>query len=1249
MKHGKLIVALLCASTMAMGAGLLAACGGHKHSWKWQSDADEHWQICEEDSTEKEGSRGAHVDEDSNGKCDVCERAMTPSGHTHQWKWQSDANEHWQICEEDSTEKDGSRGPHVDADGDGECDTCKRELSPAQGGDLFSKAYIGKWEARSSYGSEGISLSLEITANAAKFNGTAVTVTKSADGAGQVYSFTGSIDGKPCDLSFTLTEDGYAILLSHSFEEDGETHTETFTLIEENYEGPDDFISAPTGYVGDWASDDDFALTVSEDGDVYFGDEPMTILVLDAEGVHATAFVEVESMTCWAEIYFDENEISVNIAGIGSFTFAPITEEPLEFPNELRGDWVEIGGNRTISIDKDTITIGEEDVTATAVVEYMTVYFAMEDGEEYELNITSDEYVLYLTKGTGTAKTLFLNDMAPSLKLAAADALKDKTFTPASVANTLGNLAVAADGTLTLGSKATQVLSLEIDYDANAVTAFTFLCDGMWYRAVVEDTITLTDINNKTYKFDGESLSDLSEYVGEWKQVHPYTTVTVTITATEFKYNGEAKQCFRSLDGTLYYKNGNYRTPFGLLDEEGTILYLKMSSTYWFFTKDGEMPTVTSIPEVFRGKWTSDNYFGLEIDASTITVDGKAYTPFAVTGEEGEKAIHVISNNGEYFIFTMGEDAVLMSDGSITRATFRAVKPDLLPEGYHGEWTALSGDDTVSVDDDGKFTYNGKVYPTTIDDHDGSYHFTLENSTMTLELSSDGYVLWIDEGDYNVTYFIKGALTDLPDIKLTELANTSWTNADQGITLTFDETGAAAIDTEKVQILTQEADNADTIGTLIYSGAWYDFRISGNTITITNATASIAFIKQGAQPTFTAPQEMIGTWILRTFLAPESIGGTSQLDKDFTLKIAAHTLTWEETIVAVTEEGEGKYSFTTTSPIVGDEEATYTFWLQGDILLLDDGANTYVLFISTWEDNLESSVAVPSEIATGDWTGANGEKLQISTPSDSDTGHEAFITVKDKNLSGDPIWLFTGATATLCTGYCKPVGPSHYVYAEMSLSGTTLTVKLYFDFDNPDIYTFTQKTVEETYKVPNMMQDTWTLYTNGALDDSHVIEMEQKSITFDGEAVTGVTVEGDVVTFTASDGKKYTAKLDETEYALYLQAEGENTYAIYVSALADNTTLSVRAKAASVLDTTWTSSDGKGDLVIDANGENITLNGEKIFVLGETMNPAEGFGSPTFKGFYFVVGGMWYEAVFSGNTLTLTDLDGNSYTYTKAE
>lgn len=813
--------------------------------------------------------------------CGEDNKTENPDGgepsHTHEWTWESNANEHWQICEEDSEEKPGSRGAHIDENENGECDVCKRPL-PSTGGeqtdDLFSADYIGTWQFKA--GGE-VMATLEIEANTAKFAGKAITVTKNADGSEIVYSFSETIGEITFDFSFSLTSDGYAILLTQSVDVGGEINVNTYTMLPADFDPA--FVAAPDGYEGMWTDGANNLLVGAGDeaGELYFNGDPITILTVAAGNASATALVPHDGSQYWAQITFGEGEIVIAIEGGDTYTFAP-AEEAVEFPRSMWGDWIENGvaedAARIITIEKESILFDGEDVTATAGVEYQTITFATVAGTVYELNITSDEYVIYMNEQGKTEYTLFVKDEALSLKLGAASNLKGKTFAPAS-GNTLGDLAVAADGTLTLGGKATQVLSMDAEAEETSgwgtptitVTAFTFLCDNMWYRAVIDSGITLTSLTNQTYKYNGARMTDFTGYVGTWKAFFTATAqpnnVTITITETQFQYNGVAKDCYIGADGSTYYWDIR-AIPFGFLDEEKTILRVELGAG-WFFNQSGEIPEVTDIPEAFRGNWNSDNFYGLLIGASSIAVDGKQYTPFAITGEEGEEVIHAISDKYLYVTFKMGTDAageaaVIMGDGSMTQATFEAVKPEPLPQEYQGTWTELGGTDTVTVSAEGAFTYKGRVYPTTVDNHTGSYHFTLEGGAVgTVEVSSDEYVLWIIDGD-NVTYYTKVALTELPDVALTAFKDTAWTNAEAGATITFDAQGKATVMGKKVQILTQEADLADTIGTLIYDNAWYDFRISGNTITITTAMGSVAFTKQGAQAAFVAPPAMIGTW-----------------------------------------------------------------------------------------------------------------------------------------------------------------------------------------------------------------------------------------------------------------------------------------------------------------------------------------------------------------------------------------------------
>ncbi len=130
-----------CAITaLAMAAAFgLAACNGqqgdkdgdHTHSYTMKSSETQHWEACS-CGEEKADSRGAHVDEDGNGECDVCGYGMGES-HGHVWAWKYEGDYHWQECT-CGEEKTGSRGLHSDDNKDGECDVCKAPVKTEDGG-----------------------------------------------------------------------------------------------------------------------------------------------------------------------------------------------------------------------------------------------------------------------------------------------------------------------------------------------------------------------------------------------------------------------------------------------------------------------------------------------------------------------------------------------------------------------------------------------------------------------------------------------------------------------------------------------------------------------------------------------------------------------------------------------------------------------------------------------------------------------------------------------------------------------------------------------------------------------------------------------------------------------------------------------------------------------------------------------------------------------------------------------------------
>ena len=60
------------------------------------SDADNHWKVC---ACGKKDQEGAHADADQNGKCDTCDKEMPlPHTHAHATEWSKDDTKHWHEC-----------------------------------------------------------------------------------------------------------------------------------------------------------------------------------------------------------------------------------------------------------------------------------------------------------------------------------------------------------------------------------------------------------------------------------------------------------------------------------------------------------------------------------------------------------------------------------------------------------------------------------------------------------------------------------------------------------------------------------------------------------------------------------------------------------------------------------------------------------------------------------------------------------------------------------------------------------------------------------------------------------------------------------------------------------------------------------------------------------------------------------------------------------------------------------------------
>ena len=135
------------ACVLAVAAIFTPACNiGHSHTYStsWSSNETQHWRdaTCGHDV---KANVGDHVDADGDGKCDVCgyEEEKEPPAHEHTYSddWSTDENKHWHeaTCGHDVISDEGE---HVDENGDGKCDVCGyiMEETPAH-----EHTYSDKW------------------------------------------------------------------------------------------------------------------------------------------------------------------------------------------------------------------------------------------------------------------------------------------------------------------------------------------------------------------------------------------------------------------------------------------------------------------------------------------------------------------------------------------------------------------------------------------------------------------------------------------------------------------------------------------------------------------------------------------------------------------------------------------------------------------------------------------------------------------------------------------------------------------------------------------------------------------------------------------------------------------------------------------------------------------------------------------------------------------------------------------------
>lgn len=143
----KKIVALISSAFLLVGCGSKNTSEDltfHEHTFSniWSKNEISHWHAstCEHKNITKD--LGDHVDENKDGKCDVCKYVFNEEEiheHTFADEWSTDDTSHWRVatCGHDELTKDF--GKHVDRNKDHNCDVCKKVISECYDEDLDHK------------------------------------------------------------------------------------------------------------------------------------------------------------------------------------------------------------------------------------------------------------------------------------------------------------------------------------------------------------------------------------------------------------------------------------------------------------------------------------------------------------------------------------------------------------------------------------------------------------------------------------------------------------------------------------------------------------------------------------------------------------------------------------------------------------------------------------------------------------------------------------------------------------------------------------------------------------------------------------------------------------------------------------------------------------------------------------------------------------------------------------------------------
>ncbi len=991
---------------------------------------------------------------------------------------------------------------------------------------------------------------------------------------------------------------------------------------------------APTGLEStEWETADKAStLSIGEDGDIFFGEDPVFLLTCTdgTDGTHSfTGIYHADYVTGT----LSSEAVSLTVGGT-TYAFAPKAAS-ITFPVDYRGDWVELGGDgtHTVGITKDTFTFGGQTyaVTASADADGNPLYTVTIDGTTYNLSIGYADWVLILdgfTEFDAQMTYFFVQDSVddlmnltmPAKQYAGTYVCEDEDSAP--------ELEISADGVITFMGGTLQLFATDTLEEFDDATVWYLIDeDGMLYTFVCMDPgFVIMDYSGEmSFTYTPATTPEISftaAQQGEWKQfAQTVASFQHTIKVNEKNVTVDDVDCELSLtdeygDDYTYYSfkiNGmGFEYILYFLGDDTLAL---RSGSFAFYNKSGETPELAFPDDYKNTTWTCDNRFGdITIDGdgkATWGVSGTPVTPFAITTEEsgGGELTHTITTvhafyNGAYWQFTISEKQIYAEQvvGGLSY-TFTPLEPGPIESGdvadYQGTWKFFGEDDkTVIIDAQGNLTYDGEQCGV-LKNHDDSYTFATGGTSYTLGLTyivnGKAYLLFVSNKDGAEFYLEEGkTVEDLPvkNEGLTAYAGTYTYTADMEsggytLTLTVSEAGVMSIswDGEPVELyaysIGMNSDDGVYIVDVFMNGIFYEamfeegqavfHALRGQDLTFTDGSSHFGEggDEGGGADEVTIPTEFGGTWTAVT--DSEAILTLTEGTSTFTLDLSALYMGVQECTVTAVDENGLTFS---AGDMTGLTVKMLDAYGSTPFIVVDVSGTLIVYYLNEGEEWTE--LFLPAAYRGTSWTSDDVDPLTVDA---------------EGKISEDllPYTIFAqqpGVFGNTHVAYAVQQGRySTYCY-QLTFSGDTLTRVDYSSYDTETgefydtaVYTKSESTGDEGVALPSYFAGDWT-QINAPADEGEVLELANgaKTVTFMG--MPGTIISADQSGFTADfgdNGQLTFAFLEDSDSFLTVDLGGS----ILIFAL-DTDWFELHALAPN-LNTSWTSDLG-GSLSIDAQG-----------------------------------------------------------------